>query len=274
MSVSSLTPQLSHELSALRRRAYGPDADIAHDPEAQRRLDQLEALARSAASDVDAAPASPSEPLPGTPSAPVVDVDAIPSPAPGEPAPAADPAAGSDGADDENPSDAAPVAPREHLWTRIAAAARRLPWWAAPTAAGVLGLLVGLLIPASLAVRPDAALARTGESASGADSDWVAGLFEWLHIEDELAVHESFHEFEVLSGTNSRGATCLIVLWPDQWADGRCLPGDVPPVIDYTVYPGGPRPLDDGMPLDSVLRFELRGDVVTVVVQEAGPAET
>ncbi len=36
----------SRELAALRRRAYGPDADIQSDPAAVRRLSELEDLAR------------------------------------------------------------------------------------------------------------------------------------------------------------------------------------------------------------------------------------
>ena len=47
------------ELAALRRRAYGPDADIDGDPAALARLDELETRARRAA-----APAGDEEPLP------------------------------------------------------------------------------------------------------------------------------------------------------------------------------------------------------------------
>ena len=50
------------ELSALRRRAYGPAADIAEDPAALARLAELEDLARPPGADTSASPDSPDPP--------------------------------------------------------------------------------------------------------------------------------------------------------------------------------------------------------------------
>src|SRR4051794_13018106 len=46
MDAPSPTPERSRELADLRQRAYGPGADIDRDPDAVRRLGELEALAR------------------------------------------------------------------------------------------------------------------------------------------------------------------------------------------------------------------------------------
>ena len=51
MDAPSLTAARSKELADLRRRAYGPNADIDSDPAAQHRLHELEELARPSASE-------------------------------------------------------------------------------------------------------------------------------------------------------------------------------------------------------------------------------
>lgn len=108
------------ELDALRRRAYGPDADIADDPEAGARLAQLEERARSARA--PAATAAPDDP-------PHADADPRRSDLDGEPAADYEPATGDESDPDEtsasvdSPAAGTGRAPARHRRTLIAASA-------------------------------------------------------------------------------------------------------------------------------------------------------
>ncbi|MFS0734154.1 hypothetical protein ABC304_02190 [Microbacterium sp. 1P10UB] len=64
MDATSLPPALARELADLRRRAFGPDADIAADPDALKRLEELERLGHASA----APPEGATLPRPSAPS--------------------------------------------------------------------------------------------------------------------------------------------------------------------------------------------------------------
>ncbi|MDY0909443.1 hypothetical protein [Microbacterium sp. CFBP9034] len=278
MDAPTLPDALARELAGLRRRAYGPDADIDGDANAQRRLEELESLVRAASSPADQAAAAGPLPFAAT-LTPGSSADDDP---PSRSRPATHPTAPSTTA--SRPPDAGTRAPgppdtvtgdsREPAPTSSAPSRRRIPRWLPIAVAAVAGLVIGLVLPPVLADRPDDTLELTGETAPALTADWVAGLFDWLGIDGDMVLHRPFQGFEVRSGPNADGETCLVVVWGEEWADGRCLPGGLPPVVDFVVELGGPRPFGEDSQIGSVVRFELQGDVVEVTVQDAQPPET
>src|SRR6187431_1990741 len=86
------------ELAELRRRAYGPHADIATDPVAQARLHELEALereTRSVPEFSDAAETASETVVPARPTHPVDEPAAIADDSVGAPADSVGPSSGS-----------------------------------------------------------------------------------------------------------------------------------------------------------------------------------
>jgi hypothetical protein len=233
------------ELAELRSRAYGRDADIHSDSVAMARLLELEDLART-----DDSPE-------------VVEVD----PHTDSPVQASDPhgrhspqvvrePAESDGTDasEEARADAPEPARRS----------RRLPTWTYIAAAALLGLVVGIAVPALSPPHPDAVLSQTSR-AGGPALD-----YDMYRLRADSAVrYETFHELEVWSAQNDQGATCIVVTTAAlEWMTATCAPEPLDPVADLTFYPGMTQ--IDGLELaeGSVLRFLLRGDVIEVWIGE------
>src|SRR4029450_3948501 len=115
MDAPSLTPERSRELADLRRRAYGPDADIQRDPGALHRLHELEALAREepAAAEAPAPATQSSDSKPATASA-TAEPRASGLGEQSAPATTKQPAA-----DGEGVGSAPPTLPRRRWWRRI-----------------------------------------------------------------------------------------------------------------------------------------------------------
>ncbi len=175
-----MTPESSRELADLRRRAYGPDADILGDPDAVRRLRELESQDR--------------------PDEPVV-------PAQGTVASAEAPDA---------PSATAALPPRSAAETPSAAAGRphrRVPVWATITAVGIVGLIVGMAISASIAPRADATLKPLDHMQVDLEDDWLLSISQWMTADAKPTQHEPFHKLQVLSATSKEGTSCLVVTW-------------------------------------------------------------
>ncbi len=291
------------ELRRLRRRAYGPDADIMGDAAAQVRLSELEAAQRRQATPVVDAAAGVRAPAPER--VPVAEPiegagrasTSVPQPVDGafaehEPdrrsATEQDPAEGSIA--DSGPVDAAPAAP---WWHR-----RRWILVIVGGAIAVLALNVALVASMSqlLADRSTPMPTETStakmppvpgrEPTYGPGPDYVLalesvavapddphGILDALGISpDELRRYEDFRGLSVWSGESRYGLTCLLVAVPGQGlreglsAEG-CSPGGLEPIAEL-VHPGSDGfstgAVFAGLPTGGLIRFVLLGDHVSV----------
>ncbi len=293
MTASSLSPERMDELAALRRRAYGPDADIHEDVAAVARLRELEELARraeetAAVQDVD-----------GTPSA----TDTVETPSPGtvitdqqttvavgrngSPAPVADPVAqgaasdstaeprddpdaspdadaDADGdATEEAPAPAEPEPPRRGivgLW-------RRIPRWAIAVVAVVVGAAAGVGLAAAAAAQPAARLAIDSTHV-GSDIVFLpdGALVYYELTQDDIRVHAMFGDLQVISGINDSDEECLFAAVGERWLNGGCAPAEFGAVIDITDDYGLQELTDPDLPQGSTIRLILEGEVVEVWV--------
>jgi hypothetical protein len=232
MDAAPLTSDRMRELAELRSRAYGPDADIERDEDALARLIELEELARTDApvpADADSdAPASVVAPAP--PTAVVVDDGAL--------------------------TDAAP-APRRAWW-------RRIPVAAIVALAAMAGLGVGLALPALTQPQP-AAVLRPAPFVDGVELD-----FRMYGIPAESPVrYEPFRTFEVWSGQTREGSICVVVTSAvGEWLTSGCAPEPLSPTADIVFSPGMREVEGFDLAEGSVVRFQLRGDVMEVWIAE------
>ncbi|GAA1959777.1 hypothetical protein [Microbacterium deminutum] len=237
MDAQPLTPEPSRELKDLRRRAYGPDADIQRDPEALDRLHELEAQVRLG--DLGDRASHLIEPTPE--------------------------AAGDADTSGARESVAEPeTAGSRPGWRRVAL-------WASVAAVGVIGVGMGVALAASMAPHPDATLAPTDHVQIDLEDTWLLSISQWLTTEARPVQHEPFHKLQVLSATSKDGASCLVVTWANHWSDFSCTPQGLTPVVDFVSYLGGPQPLDEQLRVGTVIRFELDGDVVDVTMRVPSP---
>ncbi|GAA3020060.1 spermidine/putrescine ABC transporter permease [Microbacterium dextranolyticum] len=258
------------ELAALRRRAYGPFADIAADPVATARLRELEERART-----DRAPG------PSTATADVVgeapDAAALLRASIGLPTVPLD-------ADEPD----APTVPD----SRDAVAAGRrpvaAPWivaWAASML--VVAVLVGGLVWGLASIPPVAG------SAGGRQ---IATLTEKAEVPEQVLTWVPGGEAEGFAfegliviptaaglGMSSAGAPCLLIV-PSQGygSDGSvtgevfwgCQAGSFPATAQFMVGPQSPSALRERFPDGTALKFVLDGERIGVFVDDAVPTPT
>ncbi len=291
MTASSLSPERMDELAALRRRAYGPDADIHEDVAAVARLRELEELARraeetAAVQDVDGTPSATDTvetPSPGTvitdqqttvavgrngSPAPVADpvAQGAASDSTAEPRddPDASPDADADGdATEEAPAPAEPEPPRRGivgLW-------RRIPRWAIAVVAVVVGAAAGVGLAAAAAAQPAARLAIDSTHV-GSDIVFLpdGALVYYELTQDDIRVHAMFGDLQVISGINDSDEECLFAAVGERWLNGGCAPAEFGAVIDITDDYGLQELTDPDLPQGSTIRLILEGEVVEVWV--------
>lgn len=252
-------PPPDDELAALRRRAYGPDADIGTDPHAQARLVELE-LAH-------AAPISGAHV--GSPSADEYaragdglaaqrsDVQQAAEGGLGEqPIPAAGPPASSGG----NPSQ-----------TGDSRAHPRLPWMIAAIAAMVAVVALGVhFVDAVTRPRVEARLVALDQPLSG-DVPPTLGRedLHFLETPDPVFVsYGSYGALKVWSTTAPHDWRCLAVVFEGNVWRFNCTATTIDTVADVVILsrllppdiPGGP------VPEWSTVRFVLHDDVVDVYI--------
>lgn len=246
MEAPSSTPERSRELADLRERAYGPDADIADDPEALERLHELEDLLRADTREaVEPEAVKPAVDVPSTVDA-RNDSTVMTSP------PASDPAS----------VIATTESPKPRSWWR------RIPLWVSLAAIGLLGVLVGITVPAAVTPGADTTLHPSENPVLAIDDEWLSSMLDWLQINEPPTEFEPFYNLQVITAVSETGSTCLVVFWVNQWSDASCTPDGLTPVVDFIAYPGSPQPLDDIVPVGTVIRFELHGDQVGVTLRE------
>lgn len=274
MDAPPLSSDPRAELAALRRRAYGPHADIHEDAAALARLNALEDAVRAeedAAAHRDRAiraaewnpgrdesPVSTNRPTqaaaaaPAAPATPKVWEVGV-SPEPGV---------------EEQPSESATVAPvaaRARWW-------RRLPRWAPVVLAGVIGLIVGLLGPTLMPPFPETTLHKVGPIGADAPVDEEMGMMFGAD-EGSAQLYESFRGLDVWTVTSEESGRCLAVTDDGAWLGAGCAGEPLTVYADVRVYAGQePEVLAGDLAEGSLIRFELRGDSVDVWIVEAEEA--
>lgn len=238
--MSAVLPSpLTEELVALRRRAYGPDADIEADPAALARLAELEG--RGPTQRVDTlvpAAAAPSS------------VDAEP----GEPSSTE----GGVAADPGPPADSEPSHPR---------------WWRRPAllvAAAVVALVVlAASVMMTLDARPDRTLTPTPTSAEIPFPDGFSWLTSALGIpRDALRSYRGVGDIIVWAGTAEDGVACLLVTGTDGPFGFGCARGGRDATADIVLDSKMASIPPTGLPERTTLRFVYRGDTVDVWIDE------
>ncbi|MET0736131.1 MAG: hypothetical protein ABWY55_10890 [Microbacterium sp.] len=255
MDAPSLTPERSRELADLRRRAYGPDADIQRDPDAVLRLHELEEFARL---DVEAAAETTLESPPSqeTPEQPA------------RPAPPQDSSVGAAASASATPEDG----------TQPERAPAR-PWW---RAAPVWGIAAGcLVIGASLGAwgysltlaKPDFTL-EIASQAGARDEDWQTVLSVWGFDPGSAVPYESFNGLDLWMARSDTGARCVLVSHEAEPLSASCATGDLEPNLDFMVLPGRTHVFDEPLDVGTVIRFVGHSGGIDVWVRSpSGVAE-
>jgi hypothetical protein len=246
MDAPPLSSERRRELAELRSRAYGPDADIDRDADALARLIELEELARTDAPDAVI------EPVRG-PGAPADAAAAGPASIAGESTAVV---LGETGSPVESETATAIAPDRRPRW-------RRVPLWAYLSTALLVGVVIGLAMPALVPPHPATTLQQA--PIDGAPLD-----FQMYGIQAVSPVrYQSFHDLEVWSAQTEQGSTCIVVTSDAaEWMTAGCAPAPLDPTADINFYTGM-RAIDGlEMPDGSVLRFILRGDVMEVWIAE------
>lgn len=253
MDPTAASPESAAELRELRRRAYGPEADIADDPAAQERLVALELSARAA-------------------SVPPLEVPEV-APETAETRVAAD-----DGADPESLPDAEPPTDAPVVLTRrTAAPERRRAWWrrrsAWVIAAGaiVLTVAVSWSAMALLAPRGDLALAPVISSDGDRQRLMGQGILEMYGIDrGTLQQYDPYRQLRVWSASAAGGNRCIVLESEVYGVYGvNCAPAGLDPTFDLYMYPGVPTEISGDLPTGSVVRFVLGPSGVSVWVAAA-----
>lgn len=241
MDAAKATPERSAELAALRRRAYGPDADIQRDPDALARLRELEGVSRPAA-EPPAAVDAPEQP----------DPEAATGPA----APASDAPAAAASVIDTPPSDA----PQRRWRTRILVAVAV----AALLVGGVGGGIIGAALATSPASAADATLRIEPSNGAERGPGWERMLSSWGLDPTSTVPYESYRGLEIWTGASDAGDACLIVAGDGMLLAASCAAGDLDPTLDYRINPGSRYALDEHLPDGTLIRFVARESVVDV----------
>ncbi|WP_169582286.1 MULTISPECIES: hypothetical protein [Microbacterium] len=267
MDAPPLTPERSRELADLRRRAYGPNADIGFDRIAQERLRELEELARS----TPAAPPAVGEIAdPGDearePNAQAGEPDAEAS-VPAD-ATASETAIGPGRtAAGSTPDGPPPVATTRRWW-------RRIPVWLLAGVAGLaIGVAVALLWPTGASeIPPDRTLGVDpggGERGAG----FTENLDYWGVDRGTVVPHESLGAIQVWTAMGVDESRCLLLSHDGAFLSATCTGGGLDPVLDFTVYEDMVLELDDPLPTGTVIRFVGHEGSVDVWVREPGGQE-
>lgn len=248
------------ELHTLRERAYGPDADIHHDPTALQRLRELEneALARSAvASPASEAPAA----SPASLERPDSDERRVAAPAPTPADGASDPGEPDPEGDPESEPDAEPRAAADESAHR--------PWWRRRVP---LLVLIGSIVATVLVTVPTTLWISQVQAGVVAvlgvapDDAWPEEIFGPKN--DDSLVFDEFSGLTVAMLPQDGDQRCLYVLDTAQngpiVSTAGCAGGSFPPSASLAVAGFAPQELRDRFPEGTALQFVLDGSQVFV----------
>ena len=279
---------VDEELRTLRARAYGPHADIANDPAAVRRLDELEALRTTRRAErMSADAASPAavdvvpvdERMPDALTPGLSDLDALFPAAPEVPSSTELPASPQLPASAEHPAAAEetttpqePAGPRRHR--------RRTLWIAAATAAA---LAAGITY-AVVSFAPVSASSGAPQISTLAPTNAIDVPVGFIGAVEDSPVFE-FHGMTLFvgggfGGAAAPGAACLLALDTTQipaaadfdssgWSiDGNvysgCGVGAFPATVEVPLTSEAPGDLTAAFPDGTALQFVLDGDRIGV----------
>lgn len=269
--MSTPTDPPHDELRSLRRRAYGPDADIHDDPVALARLQQLEAAQRAAAAPADAEPSPSAETDERVDAAASTPPDAEADAAGG--AEASEPAAADDAPGFRAPQEDGIPSPDaetdEPEQTR--------PWWRRQRVlwAGSLVLAVLLGVGLTLSVQS----ITSGKVATlGVDED---GEWPTQSFGDKPPGAQQFDEFHGLTvfglSQGFGGGVDQVCLSVQSTPDGSgnigawgCGTVDFPAAASLIVTETAPRELREAFAVGTALQFVLDGSQVHVYAKAPG----
>jgi hypothetical protein len=270
------------ELKRLRRRAYGPDADIAGDAAAQARLAELEAAERRRVTAVDAAAEVP---------APVRERVRVTEPGDGQrlattlsPQPV-------DGAFAENEPAGGSVTEHDTAETPITNGTQAEPWWRRRRwllvlvgAIAVVALITGyaagmsrLLAPGSTPIPTESSTAKNessepkpvlqltpqGPPAQGSIPVDDEAAVVWDVTVDDFVSYGSFGPLEIWSTTKPEGLRCIAVVGENHISVFRCTAPSVDTIADFNIDPNVVPRAPSGEPNENI-RFVLHDEVVDV----------
>jgi hypothetical protein len=264
------------ELAALRRRAFGPDADILDDPAALERLRELEGFvptasplvwsstARPRSAHADDAPAAPTRGGRATASILVTEPAALAASDREEAAAVADE---DDLWADEEQTSARRPQPRRlrDMATRLTG--QRPGRTASVLVAAVLVAAVGVGIGWQVAQpHPDRILAADGTQYTPSGQGTDLWLKEMYGITGAFRGHELYGHIHVFTGTARDGSECMVLMIGTEDALGTsCSPRPLPASVDLFILPGwGKEYTGLALPAGSVVRFVQSGDDVEV----------
>lgn len=269
--MSTPTDSPHDELQSLRRRAYGPDADIHDDPVALARLQQLEAQQRAATAPVDDEPSplavfDETGALPRAADTAEADRD---EPAAGEPE---SPAAG-DAPDDR-------TAPEDGILSPDAASGepeRPRPWWRRQRVVWAGSLVIALLLGVGLTLSVQSITAgKVATLGVDRDGEWPTQSFG-----DKPPGAQQFDEFHGLTvvglSQGLGGGVDQVCLSVQSAPDGSgnigawgCGTVDFPAAASLIVTETAPPELLDAFAPGTALQFVLDGDRVHVYAKAPG----
>lgn len=246
-----MEPQSPHadELAALRRRAYGPDADIDADPDAQARLAELEHESARRGPSGSAGAATDAEPVSVRPGS-ISTSDAIVVPLPPDTA-------------------------------SVRVTAGRMRGLTAFIAVGTSVLAVFALGPVVLdrlnQPQPVARLEPLDEVPRGTALPMIEPeqLRFWGVTDPDFVPHGEYGALDVWSTTGARGRQCLAVSVGGEVSGFHCTASTIDTVVDVlSLNSWVPQAPEGGrIPLESTIHFVLHEGVVEVYVGRNSPPE-
>ncbi|MEV8266279.1 hypothetical protein [Microbacterium sp. NPDC076911] len=252
MSSSPLSRGEASELEELRRRAYGPDADISADIASRNRLFELEGLAQRATPPVPAvaereSPDDADTEFPRAVSAPEAELHETKS----APRP-----------DEENELALTSAVARDSATKR---GRMRFRITVVAVVSAVIGASIGASAVALVAPRADLIMQKTDDRMPQAISVQVA---DWGVEPASIQGYEPIGDLSVWTAEALGGDPCIMLVADTSVRAMWCSPGGLDPSLDVLIGRDIASP-DPSLPDGTALRMIADGDVVSVWVHPA-----
>lgn len=248
------TRALEAELAALRARAYGRDADIHGDPEALRRLAELENAARGAANAAAAAGASVGGDQLHT--APLAEPQHPMTVSTSEATPELEISTGVAAADEDEVLEIPASTPRSR-WSWML----RPPVWIASLA---LTAAITAVVTTMIVTYDPTVVARLHAIPQ---EEWPETLGDY-GLNEDLQVFEEFKGLTTIAGAivvdGQSNMMCLYLVAEGGYATGSCQGEGIEPRLDFTVGNEHGVAFREAFPEGTAARITLEGDTVVM----------